>query len=84
MWLIHTPTELPYRILAGLGIGIVVFVIAPLLIREAWPPHTAVTDRGSPGAVNVTGDQNVTSVNQSGGITTGTYSSPKSETRPDK
>jgi hypothetical protein len=41
MWLIHTPTSLPYRVTAGLGIGIAVFVVVPLLIRVAWPPNDA-------------------------------------------
>jgi hypothetical protein len=81
MWLIHTPTSMGYRVLVGFAVGAFVFVVIPLLIRVAGPSVDAqVTTTPTPGGnmttptppispVNITGDDNVVSIGQIGGIT---------------
>jgi hypothetical protein len=75
MWLIHTPTSLPYRIAAGLGIGAFVFVVVPLLIRMAWPPDAQAQNQPPPASqppiVNQ-GPGSAFSYGQQGGVTAGT------------
>jgi hypothetical protein len=82
MWLIHTPTSVPYRVGAGLMLGIAVFVVTPWLIRLAWPLeaiaqdlsekeiHMSQSSGGSP-IVNQ-GPGSAFSYGQQGGITAGT------------
>jgi hypothetical protein len=77
MWLIHTPTSLPYRLAAGLGIGAVVFVAVPLLMRLAWPPEDAMAQSNNPPPVNAgpivnQGPGSVFTNEQKGGVAIGT------------
>jgi hypothetical protein len=79
MWLIHTPTSTLWRVVAGLGIGVAVFVVIPQLIRIAWPQGglraqivTIPPDNPPPASsapITITGGDNVVSVGQIGGIT---------------
>jgi hypothetical protein len=71
MWLIHTPAPLMYRVIAGVGIGVVVFVITPLLIRAAWPPDAQAQQMTAPPVVNQ-GPGSAFSYGQQGGVTAGT------------
>jgi hypothetical protein len=86
MWLVHTPTALPYRIAAGLGIGAFVFVAVPLFLRLAWPPENAMaqsnnpSNSGSPPIVTQ-GPGSAFSYGQQGGQTIGTYVAPKPQSR---
>jgi hypothetical protein len=75
MWLIHTPSPLSYRITAGVGIGLFVFVLVPLLIRVAWPLETmSQITEGTPSSPTINqGPGSAVSFGQTGGVTAGTY-----------
>jgi hypothetical protein len=72
MWLIHTPSTLTYRIIAGLAIGAFVFVVVPMLIRVAWPVSEAQTVASPVEPPSVFGPGNF-SIDQKGGTVNQNY-----------